>query len=84
MLNFAPAVYIARYLHAIGKLDPATRKKALHYMQTGKTIKDFGHYSNQFKVSYCIRISERVDVSASGWIIQRIRRSRSLWKHVVF
>ncbi|XP_062505482.1 murinoglobulin-1-like isoform X2 [Corticium candelabrum] len=35
MLNFAPAVYIARYLHAIGKLDPATRKKALHYMQTG-------------------------------------------------
>ncbi|XP_062505913.1 alpha-2-macroglobulin-like protein 1 isoform X2 [Corticium candelabrum] len=35
MLNFAPAVYIARYLDTIGKLDAATRKKALHYMQTG-------------------------------------------------
>ncbi|XP_062505338.1 murinoglobulin-1-like [Corticium candelabrum] len=35
MLNFAPAVYIAHYLDTIGKLDAATRKKALHYMQTG-------------------------------------------------
>ena len=39
MLNFAPAVYIAHYLDTIGKLDAATRKKALHYMQTGKTLK---------------------------------------------
>ncbi|XP_062505048.1 ovostatin homolog 2-like [Corticium candelabrum] len=35
MLNFAPAVYIARYLDTVGKLDNATRKKALRFMQTG-------------------------------------------------
>ncbi len=35
MLNFAPAVYIARYLDTVGQLDDATRKKALHFMQTG-------------------------------------------------
>ncbi|XP_062505967.1 C3 and PZP-like alpha-2-macroglobulin domain-containing protein 8 isoform X2 [Corticium candelabrum] len=35
MLNFAPAVYIARYLDTVGQLDEVTRKKALLFMQTG-------------------------------------------------
>jgi uncharacterized protein YfaS (alpha-2-macroglobulin family) len=35
MLNFAPAVYIARYLDTVGQLTAEIRKKALLYMQTG-------------------------------------------------
>ena len=40
MLNFAPAVYIARYLDTVGQLTAEIRKKALLYMQTGKTHND--------------------------------------------
>ena len=35
MLNFAPAVYIARYLETVGHLSTEIRKKSLRYMQTG-------------------------------------------------
>ena len=35
MLNFAPAVYIARYLDTVGELTAEIREKSLHFMQTG-------------------------------------------------
>ena len=40
MLNFAPAVYVARYLDTVGQLNAEIRKKCLRFMQTGKKIVD--------------------------------------------
>ena len=35
MINFAPGVYITRYLTAVGKLDEKTKEKALNIMMKG-------------------------------------------------
>lgn len=35
MLNFAPAVYITRYLSTLNELNDETAAKSLRYMQTG-------------------------------------------------
>ena len=40
MINFAPGVYITRYLTAVGKLDEKTEKKALNIMMKGDTNLD--------------------------------------------
>ena len=51
MINFAPGVYITRYLTAVGKLDEKTEKKALNIMMKGDTNLDM-HRNGKLCVGY--------------------------------
>ncbi|XP_053387777.1 CD109 antigen-like [Mercenaria mercenaria] len=63
MLNFAPAIYITKYLKTVGKLTPKIQKKSTESLKTGLQRElRYQHYDGSFSAF------GKTDPSGSSWL----------------
>lgn len=78
LANFAPNVYVLKYLKGTRQMSEETRIKAIRYLQLGQSDVTNNMTSNENKnhLFYIYRLPASVDLQTPGRFVQRFREQR--------